>query len=373
MPSKFTHEEYVDKVGAINKNIKIIDKYINSGTPITHQCLIDGCKWPARPRDILRGHGCPVCSGHTIGPAPDYKNSIWSSQYREYFGHYMSEEQMKHYSPQSSQVIEVTCPDCGIKKEIKISVLFRRGLCCICGDKVSFANKFVFNVLKQIGVSVTMEYSPKWAEGRKYDDYLSDYNLIIENHGRQHYEECGMTKRTLVEEQENDLLKQQMAQHNHISNYIILDCRNSTKEHIKKSIMESELPFILHFMETDIDWDRASMFAHSSLIRKAADLFNSGKHAKEISEILCVDRSTICNWLHIATKLNLCDYNPQIEHKLAHIKKVLCIELNKTFDSLVDAACYFHTTSANIHRCLNSRYNSTACGYHWQYITPQNN
>ena len=35
----------------------------------------------------------------------------------------------------------------------------------------------------------------------RYDDYLPDYNLIIENHGRQHYEKCNLTRRTLFEEQ----------------------------------------------------------------------------------------------------------------------------------------------------------------------------
>ena len=342
--NKLTHEEYIKRVSAINKEIILIDKYVNTRTLIRHKCLKDGHVWLVRPRDILHGHGCPVCSGRTVGPAPEYKNSIWASSHREYFSLYMSENQMKCYSPQSGQTIEVICPDCGTRKEIKISVLLRQGLGCICGDKISFANKFVFNVLKQIGVSVEMEYTPVWSQGRKYDDYLVDYNLIIENHGRQHYEECSLTQRTLTEEQENDLLKQQIAQCNHISYYIILDCRNSTKEHLMKSIMESELPSILCFSEVDIDWDKASVFAHTNFIRLAANLYNDGKRAKEISEILCVNRSTVCHWLNVATALGLCNYNPQTEHKLAHIKRILCVELNQIFDSLTEAAIHFNTT-----------------------------
>lgn len=367
MPRKLTHEEYVTRVNDINQNINVISKYINSRTSVTHKCLIDKCIWSAKPRDILQGHGCPVCSGRIVGPAPEYKNSIWASQYKEYFSCYMSEEQMKHYTPQSNQIIEVICPDCGAKKEIMISVLFNQGLGCICSDKISFANKFVFNVLEQIGVMVQMEYSPEWAQGKRYDDYLIDYNLIIENHGRQHYEECSFTTRTLSEEQENDNTKKQMALLNGIHNYVVLDCRCSTKEHIRKSIIESILPSILHFKDTDIDWDRALMFAHSNLIHEAATLFNNGKHTKEISEILCVHRSSICRWLNIATKLKLCDYQPQEEVKIMHNKKVLCVELNKIFNSLTEAARYFNTTASNINMCLCGA-NPRACGYHWIYV-----
>lgn len=367
MPKRKTHGEYVDEVNKINNNISVIGRYINGVTPITHKCLIDGHIWMARPGDVLNGHSCPVCAGSIIGSSPEYRNSIWASQYKEYFSHYMSEGQMQQYMPQGSQKIEVICPDCGTKKEIRIRDLFRQGLGCICNDKISFANKFVFNVLKQINARVKSEYSPKWACGKKYDDYLLDYNLIIENHGRQHYEECSLTKRTLIEEQKNDDFKKHMALSNGVDYYVILDCRCSTKEHIKNSIMESILPSILQFKDTDIDWDQASIFAHTNLIRETATLFNNGMRAKEISKILCVNRTCVCRWLNIATQLNLCNYQPREEVKISCSKKVLCVELNKVFNSLAEAARYFNTTVANISACLRG-VNPRACGYHWQYV-----
>ena len=364
---KFIHQEYVDKVNVMNKNINVVGIYIDSRTSIEHQCLIDGHVWWSKPKDILQGHGCPVCSGHIIGPAPEYKNSIWASRYREYFSGYMSEEQMKRYMPQSNKIIEIICQDCGAKKEKKISDLLNQGLGCVCSDTISFANKFVCNVLTQIGINFTMEYSPKWANGKKYDDYLMDYNLIIENHGRQHYEECGLSTRTLLEEQKNDSAKKHMALSNNIDYYVVLDCKCSTKEYVKQSIMKSILPSLLHFNEMNIDWDKASIFAHTNLIREVANLFNQGAHAKEISEILRVHRSSVCRWLNIATKLNLCNYNPKEEHRIANSKMVLCVELNKIFNSLTEAAKYFNTTASNINRCLRGM-NKRACGYHWQYV-----
>lgn len=59
---KKTHYEYVEEVAKVNKNISVIDIYINAITPILHKCEVDGTQWRARPNHILEGHGCPVCN-----------------------------------------------------------------------------------------------------------------------------------------------------------------------------------------------------------------------------------------------------------------------------------------------------------------------
>lgn len=58
---KKTHEQYVEEVNRISPNIEVIGKYIDNKTPILHRCKIDGHIWPARPSNILRGKGCPIC------------------------------------------------------------------------------------------------------------------------------------------------------------------------------------------------------------------------------------------------------------------------------------------------------------------------
>lgn len=62
--SKLTmsHDEYVNAVAAINKDIIVMGRYINARTPIRHKCLVDGWEWDVTPDNILRGHGCPQCS-----------------------------------------------------------------------------------------------------------------------------------------------------------------------------------------------------------------------------------------------------------------------------------------------------------------------
>ena len=368
-----THDKYVLSLLSINPNIEVIGQYIDAETEILHRCKIDGYEWFATPHYMLRGHSCPVCSGHKIGPEPEYKNSIWASKYREYFSLYMSDEQMKRYMPQSNQRIDVVCPNCGNIKTISINKLFSRGLCCICRDKISFANKFIFNILRQIGVRVKTEYSPKWACGKKYDDYLIDYNIIIENHGIQHYERgfADIGGRTLEEEQTNDVVKQQLAHTNNITYYIVLDCRYSTLEWIKSSILNSDLLKILNFNESDIDWYKALRYATNSLVFYAAELFNNGMSVKDIAGEIGYSEEAIRRWLRNATQLGVCNYDPVVsmhQHYNSIKKSVRCVELNQIFPSIVAASKFIkQNTRSNISKCCYHP-NLTAGGYHWEFV-----
>lgn len=369
---KKTHEEYVEELRTINSNIKPIEQYINTERSIKHKCMIDGHIWSVRPQDLLRGCGCPVCAGKTIGQPPEYKNSIWSSQHKEFFAQYMTEDQMKSYTPVSGKRIQVICPKCGQPKEIAIHNLLYGGLRCGCGNHGSFPNKFVFNVLQQLHINVEREYAPTWANGKRYDLYIPSLNLIIENHGLQHYEDRYFRHRTLAEEQENDKQKEKMAVDNNIKTYVVLNCRSATGSFIKQSIMQSCLPVILNFTDDDIDWYDAERCAYKDLTIEAVELYNNGLPIKQIANTLSVSRSSIQNWLRKANLIGLCIYdgrhNVQKYYKESQ-KIVLCVELNKVFNSVKEAAQYCDTAPPNISRCLHSGSNATACGYHWKFLT----
>lgn len=74
------------------------------------------------------------------------------------------------------------------------------------------------------------------------------------------------------------------------------------------------------------------------------------------------------NNLRVITHSDNCinrDYTKSIQ---SHSKKVRCVELNKTFDSIVEATKYFNGKSkSSISNVLNGR-SETAFGYHWEYI-----
>lgn len=307
---KKNHEKYIEDLSKVNSNIDVLDEYVNSNTNIRHKCKICGYEWSARPGNILAGKGCPVCSGNKIGKPPEYRNSIWASQYREYFSKYLTEEQMKKYSPNSNQKIIIKCPDCGKEKCITINNLLHQGLSCICGDGRLYPNKFIYEFLQQVGVEYIPEYSPEWANNKIYDIYIPSLNCIIENHGMQHYdgcfERCGGL--SLSEEEENDKLKQSIALKNGIKNYVILDCRKSKLEWIKNSIANSILFDLFNVDEKDIDWNQCDKAFKQNLIKTSSDLWNDGLKIKDISIKLNKSRHTISSYLCKAKNFGWCEY-----------------------------------------------------------------
>lgn len=304
---KKTHEEYIAEVAKLHPNIKVLGKYINNKIKILHKCQIDNYEWESTPNQILRRRGCPVCSGYIIGPPPEYKNSIWASEHKDFFSRYLTEKQMKLYTPHSAQKIQITCPDCKRNKQISIDRLYTQGLCCKCGDGQSYPNKFIYSMLEQLKIPYINEYCPNWSNKKRYDIYLPSFNCIIEMHGPQHYIDIGF-RTTLEYEQNNDKNKKEMALKNHIKNYIIINCSRSDKQYIKNNIMNSTLPSLLNFSENDINWNECHIFALSNLVKVVADKWNQTKSINVILSKLKISKSTIKNYLKIASELNWCDW-----------------------------------------------------------------
>ena len=51
-----------------DRGIELIDEYINSGTPVLFRCA-NNHTWETRPNDVLQGKGCPSCSGYGFNPS----------------------------------------------------------------------------------------------------------------------------------------------------------------------------------------------------------------------------------------------------------------------------------------------------------------
>jgi predicted nucleic acid-binding Zn-ribbon protein len=57
-----SHDEYVNAVSQINKDLDVLGTFVNKSISILHRCKKDGHEWDVRPEHILNGHGCPVCN-----------------------------------------------------------------------------------------------------------------------------------------------------------------------------------------------------------------------------------------------------------------------------------------------------------------------
>lgn len=76
MAKRKTHEEYVLELAKKNLNIEVVEKYIDSKTPILHKCKIDGYEWSARPAKIMHGQGCPKCAGNAKKTTKEYRDEL---------------------------------------------------------------------------------------------------------------------------------------------------------------------------------------------------------------------------------------------------------------------------------------------------------
>jgi hypothetical protein len=94
--------------------------------------------------------------------------------------------------------------------------------------------------------------------------------------------------------------------------YIQLDCRESSVEHIRNSIMSSNLPYLLNFAENQIDWNKCGLFAMSSRMIEACELWNAGiKSTKKIAREMRIHQCTVWKYLRRGEELGIVQDPPK--------------------------------------------------------------
>lgn len=287
----------------------------------------------------------------------------------------VSEEDAKTYTIGSNKKIEVKCPDCGKTKRIPPNKIYERhSIQCSCGDGIPYSEKLIENVLIQLGIKYERQYRANWSQNKVYDFYLIDYNIIIETHGEQHYEESNRG-RTLKEEQENDKLKEELALKNGIEHYIVIDSRDSTLNWIKDNILDSELNEL--FDLNKVDWNKCEEYALKNKVKEVCDYYKPGMVTDDLAKEFGISRVTAIKYLNIGTKLNWCKYEPKKEmerglklgraSKRKSVLQFLDGELIKTYPSIAEAERQTGIDNRSISACCKGKY-KTAGGYVWRYV-----
>ena len=196
--------------------------------------------------------------------------------------------------------------------------------CPLCGDGISYPEKFISNFLLYLNISFITQLNKmdfKWIGKYRYDFYLPKYNIIIETHGMQHYEENKKFRISLNEQKKIDKIKEDLALSNNIEHYIILDCRESTLNWIKKSIMGSKLSDILNISFDNISWNEIDLKSMQSNVIKACELWNNNKYltTKNISKILHCSHNTIISYLKKGTNAGICNYSIEEANERAYL------------------------------------------------------
>ena len=64
IPHENQTEKFLSRMATINPDIEIKSKYYQARKPVKCKCRKCGYEWESMPTNLLRGHGCPNCSGH---------------------------------------------------------------------------------------------------------------------------------------------------------------------------------------------------------------------------------------------------------------------------------------------------------------------
>ena len=154
MAKQKTHEEFMEEFYEKgNKNIIILGKYINSTTKILVKCKIDGHEWEAYPDNLLKGKGCPVCTGQVVVP---HINSVAILR-PDLVKYFKDPEDAYNTMPGSHKEVTLKCPDCGaIRKMIMYNLSIQGFVCLECSLNISYPNRLIRSIMDQLFCTVRL-------------------------------------------------------------------------------------------------------------------------------------------------------------------------------------------------------------------------
>lgn len=279
-----------------------------------YRCNKDGYEKWIREEHILNGVDCALCSGRDV--LVGYNDL--STTAPELIQFLADKPDKYKYSSQSHKEVLCICPNCGYQRNLVIAELYRRGFPCpLCSDGFSFPEKFMANLLSQLSIKYCTQLTQKklhWAGKYRYDFYLPNQNIIIETHGLQHYQECGFSI-SYREQATIDENKKKLALINGIlpNNYIVIDCRHSSREWIINGILKSQLSKL--FDLSNINWNKCDEYANNSLVKLACQYKNEDHSLTSvmIANKMNLDRTTVVDYLKRGSVLGWCTYDAKEE------------------------------------------------------------
>ena len=162
-------------------------EYKNAYTPIIIKCPIHG-EFTIRPNNHLRGQGCPLCGNKQKGKYHKLTTQDFIKRAKDVHGDkydYSKVEYVNYLTP-----LTIICFNHGDFQQLPSAHLKGHG-CPKCGRSFNQAEMFVTTQIQKHFNNVITQYRPKWlgniTSRQSIDIYLSDYNIGIEYHGRQHF------------------------------------------------------------------------------------------------------------------------------------------------------------------------------------------
>lgn len=294
-------------------NFDIVGTYINNQTDIEIKCNKCGNTFTRRPTNFLVTPKCPICEGKIC---VDGYNNL--SLTHPEIAKFLADENDGHrYTFHSGGVNKLLwkCPDCGSLKFATINYIYNYGFCCnVCSDNILLPNKFISSIISEFTDEFYTEKTFEWSDSKRYDLYIPKHNLIIEMNGMQHYEDCNLLRKnniTLEEEQANDKYKNRIALNNGINTYVSVDCRDTSLEYMKNSILNSELNVIYNLK--DLDWNKCYLNANKNILKSVCcDYERLDLKIYQLVKKYKLHACTIRDYLIKGNSIGICSYVPVV-------------------------------------------------------------
>ncbi len=338
--SKYSTNEYKEKLHIVNPSIILLDEYVNANTKVHFQCLKDKYIFFSDPKNVLHGTGCPVCAGRKILVGTNDLNTT-NPEVSKYLENY---EDGFSITYGSHKKLKYKCPFCSsIKKCRPNAVLDKNGKykCSICGDGVSYPEKFISSIFEQLNINYVYQLTHKyfkWIGKFRYDFYIPEKNMIIEVNGMQHY----LNNNGWTNAVNNDSEKYELAIKNNIKNYVYIDARYSEFDWLKENAIKS---LSSYFDLSNINWKLCGENANRSLMLEVCN-YITGKSDFDLqflSNKFNLSEATIYNYIVEGQKIGLCSME-KYKHIINKNKRfkisnsvsndIICLETGEIFKSI---------------------------------------
>ena len=320
-PRTVTQEEFERRVYKVDPNIIVIDKYKGCQEKMMFYYKPDDQYFESSPDLIYDRVGYPF-SRFANGSTPKRGINDLATTHPEVAQYLLNEEDGYNYSYGTRYELDFKCPICGeIIHKRPNTIMSTSGFikCNCCSDGISYPEKFMSNILRQLNINYEFQYGTAkggtWCKNYRYDFYLTDYDTIIEVHGLQHYvQKPGWED--ISETQRKDAEKQLLGENN-VTNYIVINASKSRKEYLKEQIMNSELSKLFDF--SDVDWNECNLFASKSMVYHICEDWNNGMAIDEMLDKYKIHHDTLYRYLHTCNDAGLLnkDFDEYIRDKIS--------------------------------------------------------
>lgn len=275
---KIVTDGYNHKLGFVINNCEVIGKRLNPRSKEREYkmlCLNTGLTFYRRESRIDSGASSPYVSGKYV-----YKGN-WLFNEKNVLPFLKDINDAKKFTKYSRRKINCICPNCKTEKSVPVNNLVQQGFFChMCATNISYPEKMMIALLNENNIVYEYQKTFQELKSRRFDFYLPEYKLVIETHGKQHYNKGDVW---FEKTKESDIIKKSYCKKKNIR-YVEVDCRVSDYNFILESINKTELKNILTLYNEENITNRIKELEQIKKVEEIVDLHKNGKGLTYISK-----------------------------------------------------------------------------------------